>query len=102
MFPTVVQVHDDDLEHRILEFLQVRGVADLANIRVKVSGGVATVRGRLSSSHEKQVFLECCRHVAGVVRVVEQTKVNASPAHTACPDIAPTSEDIPRNWFDWT
>ena len=75
MYPYPAENHDDELERRILSCLQKRGVNGLVNIEVSVTGGVATISGRLPSLHAKNICLECCRHVAGVLRTVDAIHV---------------------------
>ena len=75
MYPTVTQAHDDELRRRIMNFLLARVVARVEQDQLKVTGGVVVISARLPSQHDKTVCLECCRHVAGVIRVVDRTHV---------------------------
>jgi osmotically-inducible protein OsmY len=78
MYPTVEQVHDDELHRRIIGTLTGRGPWRLGPRQVTTTAGVATVRGRFASERDKLMCLEFCRHVAGVVRVVDNTHVGMS------------------------
>lgn len=78
MFPTIVQSHDDELRQHVAEFLASRGLR-WKRLQVTVSSGVVVVDGRATSERDKRLCLECCRHVAGVVRVIDQIQV----AHTS-------------------
>lgn len=85
MYPTVLQAHDDQLRQRVIEFLASRGITCLERLEVNVVAAVVEVRGRAGSEQEKQLCLECCRHVAGVVRVVDRLTVKpANNPATSC------------------
>jgi hypothetical protein len=61
----------DELKWRIRACLRAR-IPDLQGIKVSVSGNTAAIRGRLRSPHEKRLCLECCRHIPGVMRVIDE------------------------------
>jgi osmotically-inducible protein OsmY len=42
---------------------------------VFVRGETVIIHGRLASALEKRQALQCCRHVAGVLRVVDEIEV---------------------------
>ena len=69
---TEVTPSDTDLEKRLRIFLDQRNLPSLRRVRVSADNGVIRLRGRVRSFHEKQLCLSCCRHVAGVVGVVDQ------------------------------
>lgn len=100
MYPTLTLAHDDELEHRILEFLHARGIANVEKLCVRVAGGVATVSGQVQSLHDKVTCLECCRHVAGVLRVVDRTRIRRSRNKSSLLPAAPVSPS--QNWIEWT
>ena len=66
---------DLDLKRRILNFLHQRHVPSLRSIHVDVDQGVVTMRGRVDSFYHKQLCLNCCQRVAGVVQVIDQIRV---------------------------
>ena len=100
MYPTVTLAHDNELEHRILEFLYARGIANVEKMCVRVAGGVATVSGQVQTVHDRATCLECCRHVAGVLRVVDRTRIRRSRKKG---EVSPTTSiDPSRNWIEWT
>lgn len=70
-----VDYPDDDLRKRIESFLRSRHFAALRNLEVRVASGVATLKGDVSSFYEKQVALDACRRVAGVLCTVDQMQV---------------------------
>lgn len=65
---------DSDLKRRVLLFLQQKGVSSLPRVSIEVESGQVTLQGTVGSFHERQLFL-CCRHVAGVLRVVDDLQV---------------------------
>ena len=59
------------LTSRIMACLRDR-IPDLERVHVTVIGNTAAMRGTLRSQHDKRLCLECCRHVPGVRRVVDE------------------------------
>lgn len=80
MYPTVKQVEDRELTRRILHTLCCHGILEVESRNVRVAGGVVTIRGQFPSERERWVCLEFCRHVAGVLRVVDQCQVGMALA----------------------
>jgi osmotically-inducible protein OsmY len=72
---TAVETVDADLEGRIRIFLAQKNVSALQRIAVSASEGTVRVRGRVHSFYEKQLCLNCCQHVAGVIRVIDEIEV---------------------------
>lgn len=75
MYPTTAQWDDRDLARRIVEFFQARQLVDSTAIQIHALGGVIVLRGQVSSERERTLYVQCCQHVAGVVRVVDQLQV---------------------------
>ena len=71
---------DAELEHRIYSFLHLRQVSPNGRIRLRVRGGTVVVSGKLCSSHAKWLCMECCRRVAGVIKIVDQLRIETYPA----------------------
>ena len=63
---------DIELERRIANFLHHRRVPGQERIRLVARGGVVTVSGRIPTRTAKWLCVECCRRVAGVLRVVDE------------------------------
>jgi len=59
-----------DLKWRIMACLKTR-IPDLKGIHITVVGNTAVLRGHVRTSQEKWLCLKCCRHVPGVMRVVD-------------------------------
>ena len=64
-----------DLKRRVRNFLLQRGTAALRSIDVEADNGTVVLRGKVPSYYARQLCLSCCQHVAGVVRVVDEVKV---------------------------
>jgi osmotically-inducible protein OsmY len=78
------EIHDRDLERRIAIYLVSRQVAALREIDVRADRGTVTLRGEVRSFYHKQLCLNCCRRVAGVVQLVDEVDVvNESPAENS-------------------
>ena len=63
-----------DLRCRILAGLKARDLK-LKNVHVTVFGGTVALRGEVRSLHDKRLYLDSCRHVSGVIRVVDELLV---------------------------
>lgn len=69
---------DGELRRRIISFLAGRNVPSLRHVQVDVSEGVVTLQGRVYTFYEKQLCLQCCRRVSGVVRLNNTVEVIAA------------------------
>ena len=49
--------------------------ANLRRLTVAVRGGEVTLRGRVASYHERQIAIQACRTLAGIVRVNDAVEV---------------------------
>jgi osmotically-inducible protein OsmY len=71
----------NDLRSRIVASLRDRS-PNSQGIRVTVFGGTAVLRGTLTLAQDKRLCLECCRHVPGVIRVIDELVVaDDKPVH---------------------
>ena len=68
---------DDDIRQRVATFLNSRHFPAFRDLRVNVEHGVVTLEGSVSSFHEKQVALNACQRVAGVLTLVDEINVQA-------------------------
>jgi len=68
----------DDLENRVIRSMYARTISTTAAIEVRANGGTVTVRGQLPNLRAKWLCLECCRHVAGVNKLIDQLEVRPS------------------------
>lgn len=67
---------DCDLKRRVSNYLASRYFPSLRRLEIEADSGIVTIRGRVSSFHEKQVALHSCQRVAGVVQLVDAVDVN--------------------------
>ena len=81
------QVAERDLEARVVSMLHARNVPGLQSLEIDTAGATVILRGRLPSPHAKWLCQECCRHVAGVIRLIDEVEVassaEADPARSA-------------------
>ncbi len=63
---------DRDLKQRVKNYLFGQHVSDLRRLAIDTDSGVVTLRGRVQSFHYKQLCLNCCQRVAGVVKIDDQ------------------------------
>jgi hypothetical protein len=66
---------DSELELRLANFLNQRGVPGADCIRLDAHGGVVAVSGGLPTRYAKWLCIECCRRVAGVIKVIDNMKI---------------------------
>ncbi len=75
---------DNDVQQRVAFFLRTRHFAAFRNLDVAVQNGAVTVHGTVNSFYEKQVALNSCRRVAGVLTLVDEVEVQSSTqVHTS-------------------
>ena len=75
MYPTPTIGSDQELRRRLVNALHSRGPHDELELQIEATGGVVVLRGRYSTDSSKRLCLECCRHVPGVLRLVDQLEV---------------------------
>ena len=63
---------DELLNRRVQNFLCNRKVPKSQGLAVESHHGTLVISGKLASAHDKWLCLECCRRVAGVVKLVLQ------------------------------
>lgn len=66
---------DQDLERRVANCLYARHLPGLRHLNIEADRGTVRVSGQVSSFHEKQIVQHVCRHVAGVLRMVDDVEV---------------------------
>ena len=72
-FPVVDQ--DEDLKRRVLDYLLGHKLPTLQAIEVESASGDVTLRGKVSSFYQRQLCINCCRRVAGVLRLIDEIQV---------------------------
>ncbi len=66
---------DADVGQRVCSYLNSKHFPRFRDLTVEVARGVVTLTGRLDSFHERQVALNSCRRVAGVLELVDAITV---------------------------
>jgi osmotically-inducible protein OsmY len=66
---------DRELSLRISRFLMARHVPAARLLKVDVQGGVVTLSGTVRSFYQKQLCINCCQRVAGVIRICDELEV---------------------------
>ena len=72
------QATDEVLTSRIIDQLAGTNRASLKRLSVAVRAGEVTLRGRVSSFHEKQIAIQACRVLAGIDRLIDAVEVAAA------------------------
>jgi osmotically-inducible protein OsmY len=70
---------DKDLQSRVVTFLSSRHFPAFRNLSVSVSDGAVHVSGKLNSFYAKQVALNTCQRVAGVLELIDKIEVDDLP-----------------------
>jgi len=74
-----------ELRERVERFLRTRGICGLEHVRVDVEGGLVSLRGHISSPHDRWLCLNCSRRVAGVLDVIDELELeDGSTAENGC------------------
>lgn len=68
---------DDELQFRVRRFLRTRHFPEFENLEVDVHNGSVTLSGRLQSYYEKQVAINSCQRVAGVINLIDRIDVSS-------------------------
>jgi hypothetical protein len=66
---------DRELQRRITIFLENRCLPHASKLRIDAKNGVVTLQGTHRSFYHKQLCINCCQRVAGVVRLIDATQV---------------------------
>jgi len=74
--------NDRDVERRVVNYLSRQHFPGLRCVEVESSQGVVTIRGRVKSYHERQLCINCCQRVAGVIQLNDQVQVEGWEAPT--------------------
>lgn len=82
---------DADLVRRLVSFVYQQRVPDGGCVKFASHNGVVVVHGELPTPHAKWLCIECCRRVAGVMRVVDQLQVTAE--HSTLPLVCDSPGD---------
>ncbi len=72
-----VPLNDRDLEHRVTVRLLDRNMAALRQVAVRADSGRVTLRGTVTSFYQKQLCIQACRGVPGVVAMIDEVEVDS-------------------------
>ena len=70
---------DQDVLGRVESYLGSKDFLSFRHLDVQVSQGVVTLSGVVQNVHERQVALNSCMRVAGVLELVDQVRVAPMP-----------------------
>ena len=66
---------DSDLQVRVSRFLRSRHFSNFRRLKVTVTHGQVKVSGEVDSFYEKQIAINACQHVAGVLGLIDEIAV---------------------------
>ncbi len=64
--------YEEDLKDRVRRFLHLKELRGMEDVQAEVVGGIVTLRGRVPSRRDRSLCTDCCRRVAGVLRVIDE------------------------------
>jgi osmotically-inducible protein OsmY len=67
-----------DLARRVRIYLHTQSHPDAHRLAVEVANDVVVVRGHVASESARELASNCCRRVAGVRQVVNETTVSSN------------------------
>ncbi len=70
-----LSTRDRDLEHRVMIRLLDRSSTASRQIIVRADSGTVTIRGTVTSFYQKQLCIQACQAVPGVVALVDEVEV---------------------------
>jgi osmotically-inducible protein OsmY len=70
-----VLLSDRDLEHHMMMRLLDRSGAASRQIIIRADNGIVTIRGTVTSFYQKQLCIETCRGVPGIVNLIDELEV---------------------------
>ena len=70
-----VPLSDRALERHVTAGLLNRNMAALRQVIVRASSGTVTLRGTVTSFYQKQLCIQACRAVPGVVALIDEVEV---------------------------
>lgn len=72
-----VRIDDSNAEvrQRVSSFLQSRHFPAFRNFEIEVDRGAVTLTGKVQSYYEKQIAINSCQNVAGVVSLIDEIVV---------------------------
>lgn len=73
---TVNEAEDHQLTRRVVNYLHQRHRPSLRRVHVESQRGEVVLRGKLQSFYEKQLCLNACQRVAGVLKIVDELDVS--------------------------
>ena len=70
-----LEAADGELRRRIVNFLHSRNVPGVQQVRIDAAAGTIFLQGRVPSTEARRLCVECCRRVAGVIRLIDGLEV---------------------------
>ena len=64
-----------DLKRRVANYLRQQHQLELGAVEISAENGTVLLQGKLKSTYDKQLCLQACQRVAGVVRIVDELEV---------------------------
>lgn len=69
---------DKELESRIANYLLDRNLSRPGQLEIEAAGGTVTIRGRVRTFYQRQLYVHHCGRVDGVCRLVDEIEVDGA------------------------
>lgn len=66
---------DQDVHCRVESYLESRHFPGFKDLQIDVHEGIVTLSGKVDNFHERQIAVNSCRRVAGVIRLIDEIEV---------------------------
>src|SRR5262249_35135924 len=73
---TEVSAADEDLARRVRLFLHQQRLINRARLTIEAHRGVVTIRGEVSTFHQRQLIVSAARRVAGASQIIDELQVD--------------------------
>ena len=73
-----IRFRDEDVSQRIASYLSHQGVECLKDLEIEVHDGVVTLSGLVADNQQRQMAVNSCQRVAGVLQLIDQLEVIAA------------------------
>ena len=77
---SVAQCEQQDLARRAKIFLSMQQIAEFDQVEIESDGSRLIISGKVRSQQSRELCVDCCRRVAGVLDVIDSLDVTAGPA----------------------
>lgn len=67
--------NNEELKRKVFAFLRDLDPSSARRVTVEAADGVVALRGRVQAFYTRQIFVECCRRIPGIIAVIDELRV---------------------------